>query len=214
VVGPVRDALREAVVGAGLTFVDAPVAYPAEDIPTLDWRVARDMVEGRTPYVAGARVGADMLVDALHTLRSECPPTTRAVVVGFSQGAMAARLGLTRADAADLAMVASVDLIADPLRASAEVNARADAVPEQGIARFAPDWPTIADDVSSLDGAWRSWCADGDAVCAAAVPGAGVTTVLAALPTGLMIHAQAYQSPADAEPVAAAIEADLAAWSR
>jgi predicted esterase len=208
-VGPVRDAVREAVMEAGLTFVDAPVAYPAEDVPALDWRLVADMLEGRTPYVTGAQVGADMLVEALHGLRTQCPSTTRAVVVGFSQGAMAARLGLSHADPVDLTAVVSVDLIADPLRAPGEANARGEAAPEQGIARFAPDWPAIADAVGPADAAWRSWCAQGDAVCAAAPPGAGATTILVALTTGLMIHAQSYQSAVDAVPVAAAIEADL-----
>lgn len=206
VVGRVRDELAVEVAAAGLTFADMPVDYPALAVESdADWSLLKDLTLGRgaagSQYLAGADVGAGMLASTLALIRSLCGDRTRAVVVGYSQGAMAAHVGLASADPGALGVVASVDLVADPLRADGTLDDMSGTVPAgQGVGVVAtPSVPVPLEGV-------RSWCLDGDAVCAQHGPLDVGAFVLGRMP----VHTEGYLTNDLVERIAASAAQDLA----
>jgi hypothetical protein len=211
--------VRGLVDEAGLTFADAPVDYPADGIVVADWAWAADLLGGDVPFLDGAQAGAERFAATVRSVRNRCGTGTSIAAVGFSQGAMAVHVGMRFLEGADRAAVASVDLLADPLRAAGQVGGRGDARDrlggggqnEQGLVWFAPE--ALGNEVlaraKEIDQGWRSWCAAGDPVCAAGVPGASSVAVLGALVSHWNVHSHAYQSDDAARTVAAAIAASL-----
>ena len=193
IVGPVRDEVAEIAADRGLTFADMPVDYPALAVDgDGEWSLLKDLtasrVDGGSLFLSGATVGEGLLTAKLELIHSLCGGRTGVIVVGYSQGAMVAHGAL-----ADLApevaeLVIGVDLIADPWRPSTTVDPGAQvAPPGQGIARALLDGPPTSDGVAVA----RSWCHEGDPVCAWDGSGEVGREVV----TGMSIHHDAYASP-------------------
>lgn len=170
VVGAVRDGVAQALEGSGLTFADMPVAYPALGVTSDDWSLGKDLITGQSLFLAGAATGADTLARRIELIHATCGEATRVVVVSYSQGALAAHLGLARTSTDALSVVAAVALMADPLRAHGQPDAPDGAVaPGQGIAWLVPDRAALGlggESPSLLPDTWRSWCLTDDLVCA------------------------------------------------
>jgi hypothetical protein len=208
----VRDALADAVEAGGATMSEVAVDYPADGPIGSDWTWVSDLASGDAPFVHGARTGGDLFARIARDALARCGDDSQVVAVGFSQGAMALRLGLGLLDPGEREGLASVDVISDPLREAGSPTANRTALPEQGIARFTPDDladPDVAG-VPDLAPGWRSWCVEGDPVCAAGTPDTSAAAVLAGLAGRWSIHATSYQSAGAATPVVDAIAADLA----
>jgi hypothetical protein len=108
VVGQMRDAVHDSVIGKGLTFADMPVDYPALAVAGgADWSLAKDLTamagSGHSLFLDGASVGSDLLASKIKLISTVCGDRTKVVVVGYSQGAMAAHEWLSYATKADLA---------------------------------------------------------------------------------------------------------------
>jgi hypothetical protein len=207
----VRDRLQPVVVAAGLSFVDLPVDYPAEGQLGTDWDWVADLLAGQIPFIDSAQTGGQAFAAAVGQVRDSCGRAARVVGVGFSQGAMALSLGLANLTPADQDLLASVDLLSDPMRRPGQANAADEAWAAQGITWFAPDrWTdAIVGGPPSLAPRWRRWCVQGDPVCAAGEPGQASALVLAGVASNWPVHAQAYRADDVASQVAAAIASDL-----
>ncbi len=200
VIGQVRDAVHDSVIGKGLTFADMPVDYPALAVAGgADWSLAKDLTfmaaGGRSLFLDGANVGAELLSSRIKLISTVCGSRTRVVVAGYSQGAMAAHDGLSTLTKAQLNRVVSVDLIADPLRPAGQTDALTGHAPTgKGVGVAVGLFPpTIASQ------AVRSWCLQGDPVCTYA----GHPKAL----LNLDVHIKGYQAagvPARAAKLAAA----------
>jgi len=199
VVGPIRNRLAEAL-GKDVTFADVPVDYPAIAVVSDDWSIVKDTILGTAKdgnFVKGAEVGAKQVASTIQSIHAQCADRSAVVVVGYSQGAMAAHDGVARLPAEDAAIVASLQLVADPWRRERTRDAETgDKHPSAGIAR------------SNLDGApgplpkglATSWCHRSDPVCAADVANAaGAFTT----------HITHYRTPEATKRVVAAILKDL-----
>ena len=166
-VGQMRDAVRASVTGRGLTFADMPVDYPALNVAGgADWSLVKDLTavsaSGRSLFLDGAKVGAELLASKIRLISIVCGDRTQIVVAGYSQGAMAAHNGLSSLTKAELADVVSVDLIADPLRAAGRTDVLTGNAPRGGgigVEVGMVDWTIATKGV-------RSWCLKGDPVCA------------------------------------------------
>ena len=165
-VGQLRDAVHDSVIGKGLTFADMPMDYPALAVAGgAEWSLAKDLTSvaagGRSLFLDGANVGAELMTSKIKLISTVCGARTRVVVAGYSQGAMAAHDGLSMLTKAQLVHVVSVDLIADPLRPAGQTDALTGHAPTgKGIGVAVGLYqPTIAKQ------AVRSWCLQGDPVC-------------------------------------------------
>ncbi len=208
VVGALRDRVVQAARTAELTVADMPLAYPALGVTSDDWSLGKDLLTGQSLFLGGAGVGADALAARIELIHATCDGATRIVVVGYSQGALAAHVGLARTDPAALADVAAVALVADPARAEGQPGGPGEPAPGGGVVWLAPDRSALGAEGAEpalLPEAWRSWCLTDDVVCACR----GVVPGLASLVLDLDVHTQGYLDADVVSAVAAGLVEDL-----
>lgn len=208
VVGELRDRVAQAASADRATMGDMPLAYPGLGVTSDDWSLGKDLLTGQSLFLGGAAVGADALAARIEQIHATCAGATRIAVVGYSQGALAAHVGLARTSPAALADVAAVALVADPARAEAQPGGPGDPAPGRGVVWLAPDRSALgAEGVQPtlLPGAWRSWCLADDVVCACR----GVVSGLASLLLDLDVHTQGYLDAGVIDSVVAGLVEDL-----
>lgn len=208
VVGAVRDRLEASLAADGRVLTDLPLAYPALGVTSDRWSLGKDLLTGQSLFLDGAAVGADALAARVSTVHDTCGEATRVVVVGYSQGALVAHVGLARTAPAALASVDAVALIADPARAEGQPGGPREVAAGSGIVWVSPDRSALGEQgvaPALLPEGWRSWCLPDDAVCAWRGPVSGLSS-LALRPE---VHTQGYTDPAVVESVVAGLLADL-----
>jgi Cutinase len=141
---------------------------------------------GTLGYFDSIYEGVDHMIDALYDQRSKCP-SERAVLVGYSQGALVIHLVLRQLQESDPAMlgssrIAGVMLVADPAKTEdgQEMlweDENQEALPGSGVAGATGIWtkakmPDRGPIPSAITSRTISICHDNDFVCA---PGAGST---------------------------------------
>ena len=139
---------------------------------------------GTLGYFDSIYEGVDHLVDALYDQHSKCP-SERAVLVGYSQGALVIHLVLRQLEESDPAMlgpsrIAGVMLVADPAKTedgheTLWEDENQEALPGSGVAGATGIWtkakmPGRGPIPSAITSRTISICHDNDFVCA---PGAG-----------------------------------------
>lgn len=208
VVGRVRDAVALDVRDSGLSFADMPVAYPALGVTSDGWSLAKDVLTGGSQYLAGAGSGADLVAARIESIHAVCGERTRVVVVGYSQGAIAAHLGAARVSAEAAPVVVSVDLVADPMRVTGQQGPDGGVAGGRGVLWSAPDRSAVgpgAEAPTPIPAAWRSWCLPGDLVCA----WPGVLSAASAAAEGNHVHSAGYLADEVTAAVADAVLVDL-----
>ena len=208
VVGAVRDRLDTALAAEGWELTDLPLAYPALGVMSDDWSLGKDLLAGQSLYLDGAAVGADAVAARIGSVHVTCGAGTRVVVVGFSQGALAAHVGLARTDPAALAVVDAVALVADPARAEGQPGGPGDLPGGMGIVWLAPDRTALGAEGATpalLPEGWRSWCLPDDAVCASR----GLVSGLATLVVHREVHTRGYLDAAVLDAIVAGLLTDL-----
>jgi hypothetical protein len=166
VVGRMRDALAADLNARGLSLRDAPIRYPALGVESVF-----GSREDRERYLVSVLVGRDAVVSRIAESVRFCSGRDRpelVVLAGYSQGALAADLALRALDADALRRVVSVDVFGDPGRQAGWPDPRrTQAQPGAGL------WTTLTGEPGMPDPApagYRSWCTDGDPVCAMRPP--------------------------------------------
>ena len=161
----VRDLFEPEVTARGKTFADMPVDYPALPVEAdAGWSYAKDLMSGDSLYKKGAEVGRDLLSARIRLINAVCGDTTKIVVVGYSQGAMSAHMALDELSAEDRRNVIAVEFIADPLRQPGTVDPSTGTAPTgQGVFLYYDYVDKVPGEVPGA----RSWCLEGDGVCAA-----------------------------------------------
>lgn len=154
-VGTLESSLKAHPDTAGLNISTYALDYPA--VPVVDLFVNKDH------FFSSAELGGDDLVSHIEQYVVECPDAL-VVVAGYSQGALATRIGLPALSPAVSDSVAAVILLADPARDHDSPYVQFGTAPLSGDGAFTLTGATLPHNVTTA-GVTRSFCNADDPVC-------------------------------------------------